>query len=1242
MAEDLSLLFRLKADNAQVKSVFADTQAGAVNTAAQLREAFGPQIAQTISSTSAVFTDALGDIGGAVQSLVSSQLEQLPAAGSLMGQFGSQTKSASEKADLAINLVSNSVSTLSTVTKSHIPRIKQSLGPELAQAVTVSSTALSGLTTNLANFVGQQIPIAGGVITRLAGLLRGFGAENKTTGKAIATVADSITKISQQSGKSVPQIAQFLTRFVLLENQSKRNEAAFQFFGGSVDLIGNKTARFIPELEEAGTALASVSAKSAAAGGSIAAMAGPIGLAVIAIAALAAGVALATRELIQVTISTAAFQGKMHDLAQEVNLTVSTLSAFEVLSKRTGGELGSITQAIVLFQRKLDDAQNPLSKTAELFRKFNITTSDTETSLRSAFAALAAMPAGFAQTNAAAELFGARGGKQVLAILKETNGDIDGTIARLREMGILISEDAARAADKLNDELATFEFQLRALTAAVGEDFIPVLTDVVRSLGLIVRAIQPIIAISASLLSKALFPVTKAFQGLAIVVAALTGDYKALAEAMREANDVPEIKPVPVPEVAPVPLPSAPTPQQAASEAVNQSDAVLAAVKRKAAEQSQALDELFQRGRRDRDQQALETITANKKILDAETDRIDKLLAQKEIEIKALDEAQVRRGEIIRRDTDDYRAITAEIVKLQQERLDKENEFAVTSRAIRAKAAKENADSQRNQIANDTDLLVTGYDQKIKETEAAITRGAQAESDGLKLIELFEQAKIDARIQSVKDQKAVGFLTVQNQKDLDNELVKLGQERDRLLDEQRDRRLQRERSAVEREREILISNIDALLQVAQIRGQRLIDAQASLAEARVITEEQAAKRILEINLGLIDAQIEATKTKLTAARSIVDVSERVRTEADLNNQIKILTEERVSIEAAGEREIDAGRKRDLQNYRDYVDELRDLTQEVTRIQREAAEEAIRLLRINFAPRRDIIRAQLKLDIDEENERHRLAEQHLRDLERENRESRRSELEKLDIEFEINRRREAEAERHRLAMEGIKTRGEKEKILAGPFGGLDIGLATGQLAELENGVQSFADVARVAFSAVGAAVNQLAQGVGGLVQQWVLLGSNGPNAMRKLVASVLAGVAAQAATLAVMELAYGIAALTPWGAAVYGPAAFHFKSAALFGSIAAIAGTAGRGVAGGIFQQGSGAGASAGTNTGPQELNPLTLQRNSNLQPQPQRVIVEVVVKDSEFGRAITSHVVKDVHSAGPIREALAGDGNLSR
>jgi hypothetical protein len=94
-----------------------------------------------------------------------------------------------------------------------------------------------------------------------------------------------------------------------------------------------------------------------------------------------------------------------------------------------------------------------------------------------------------------------------------------------------------------------------------------------------------------------------------------------------------------------------------------------------------------------------------------------------------------------------------------------------------------------------------------------------------------------------------------------------------------------------------------------------------------------------------------------------------------------------------------------------------------------------------------------------------------------------------------------------------------------------------------------------------AFTSLAEGIGSLVQNWVLLGETGPAAMKKLLASVLASVAAEAAVRAIFELAKGFAAL------FFNPAeaAAHFTAAALFGSIAGVSAVAGRAIAGDAFR-----------------------------------------------------------------------------
>lgn len=174
-----------------------------------------------------------------------------------------------------------------------------------------------------------------------------------------------------------------------------------------------------------------------------------------------------------------------------------------------------------------------------------------------------------------------------------------------------------------------------------------------------------------------------------------------------------------------------------------------------------------------------------------------------------------------------------------------------------------------------------------------------------------------------------------------------------------------------------------------------------------------------------------------------------------------------------------------------------------------------------------------------------------------------------------------------------------------------------------------------------AMSALADGIGSLVQNWVLLGSAGPGAMRKLVASVLAGVAAQAAVMAIMELAYGIAALTPWGAAIYGPAPFHFKSAAMFGAVAVAAGIGGRLIAGDAFQGAKGGGAGGGGSstgrTGTTSPPPVDINRRSFQTTQPQQVVV-VLKLSGGLNQVIEGHVVDNWNSNGRIRTVIQSDG----
>lgn len=125
------------------------------------------------------------------------------------------------------------------------------------------------------------------------------------------------------------------------------------------------------------------------------------------------------------------------------------------------------------------------------------------------------------------------------------------------------------------------------------------------------------------------------------------------------------------------------------------------------------------------------------------------------------------------------------------------------------------------------------------------------------------------------------------------------------------------------------------------------------------------------------------------------------------------------------------------------------------------------------------------------------------------------------------------------------------------------------------VRSMSDVMGQLGTTAADAFMQMGQGLGASLQAWTLLGGQADISMGKLVATTLAGVAAQSATLSSFHTAMGIAALTPWGAAIYGPAPLHFKAAALWGGIAIATALGGRAMAGDKFQNKGSSGGGSG-------------------------------------------------------------------
>ena len=418
---------------------------------------------------------------------------------------------------------------------------------------------------------------------------------------------------------------------------------------------------------------------------------------------------------------------------------------------------------------------------------------------------------------------------------------------------------------------------------------------------------------------------------------------------------------------------------------------------------------------------------------------------------------------------------------------------------------------------------------------------------------------------------------------------------------------------------------------AEIRLAEIKDAE----DRNTMVHSDAAKERIDIELGLLIKQREFLRAELAVAH---EGSEEYK---GIQQKLAILDKEVTLSDAESKRTIRDARQQDINDLKKVTAEKAALITKVAALEKQADDAYIQR---SFEQRRvDLDQLDAKhglnaklieqfrmLTQDEIDYAHRRvmaeidaqqAEAHATDVGNRNR---------LEIEKRFNKLREQENQRFHKAVKAAEDKAAKDTTAATAMG------------------KAMLELKKVGESVL----NGLAQGIGNMVQQWVLMGNAAEISMKKMVAAVLAGVAQQAAVQAIMELGYAFAALAK---AIFGDplageeATLHFQSAAIFGSLAVGAGLIGRAVAGNSFQQQSGGastasvGGSGGATTGTGTTAPVVsdISRLRGGAPSSAQPIVHVIVEAKLDHGIIATAVAKNFERGGPgpnLRQLILRDG----
>lgn len=200
--------------------------------------------------------------------------------------------------------------------------------------------------------------------------------------------------------------------------------------------------------------------------GTFTASLGPAGLALGAVAGIAvsvgAGIAAATVKAVELG-------SRFNDLSLQTGLSVETLSGLESQLKQSGSSAESLGNAVLFMHKNLGQAaegNKELKRTfAELgIKDVNAALHDTDGALRTVIGALGKITDEGNRDRLGVEALG-RGYKDLRVFISDTGGDIDETLRKAREAGLIMSTEVAGNLDALGDKWDELSTKTRTFSA---------------------------------------------------------------------------------------------------------------------------------------------------------------------------------------------------------------------------------------------------------------------------------------------------------------------------------------------------------------------------------------------------------------------------------------------------------------------------------------------------------------------------------------------------------------------------------------------------------------------------------------------------------------------------------------------------------------------------------------------------------------------------------------------------------
>jgi hypothetical protein len=172
---------------------------------------------------------------------------------------------------------------------------------------------------------------------------------------------------------------------------------------------------------------------------------------------------------------------ELSKLSQKTGISVESLSLLKPIAEQSGISMEGLAKGLQKLATAMVGAASGSKEQADTFARLGVSVTDVAGKLRPTEAVLmdladafAAMPDGAEKSALAVKLFG-KSGVDLIPFLNQGRAGIEELKLKFKELGLEISGDTARAAEKFNDTLDTVKQALHAVVMKIAEAALPAL-----------------------------------------------------------------------------------------------------------------------------------------------------------------------------------------------------------------------------------------------------------------------------------------------------------------------------------------------------------------------------------------------------------------------------------------------------------------------------------------------------------------------------------------------------------------------------------------------------------------------------------------------------------------------------------------------------------------------------------------------------------------------------------------------